>query len=113
MGKVEIAGEFDASHLGSFEEILANLPPLHYEARLVNGYYRNVPANMEFSGSLEKGVVNLAAPKIEYAPQQLQNLTAKVFLLEKKASLSFLYKTVLGDDRFEASAAMDLTYSGP
>ena len=110
-GTISMLGPLDLATLRFDSMDWKAIPPAKFDARLVGGEYKAIPVKMSLSGSLENGIFKVASPRIEYLNHQVENLSATFLPMEGKASITFDYKTVLGNDRFEASIAADAILS--
>jgi len=106
-GSLSILGSLDLKTLGAGKLDWAALPLAEFDVRLAGGEYRAIPLKMTASGSLEKGVLRILAPNIEYLGHQAENLSAEIQPENGKVHLNFKYKTVLGNDRLETGIDAD------
>ncbi|MDP2816426.1 MAG: translocation/assembly module TamB domain-containing protein, partial [Rectinemataceae bacterium] len=101
-GSISLQGPFDFASFKPDAMDWSILPQATFEARLVGGEYRAIPITMTASGRLEKGILELTLPTIEYLGHRAENVKASVRLAEGKADLAFDYRTVIGNTLLEA-----------
>jgi hypothetical protein len=113
-GTLSTQGKLDLSQFGSdVMDFMKRLPPATFDAKLVGGEFRAIPIKMSVSGSLDAGTLKLASPKIEYLGHQFENVAATVLQDQRRIDLSFDYKTVVGNERFEAGVVAQATLNQP
>ncbi len=111
-GTISILGPLDQAALKLDQLDLKILPPAKLDVKLIGGEYRNIPIKMTASGSLEKGLLKIVSPKIDYLNHQAENISAAILPAEGRINLSFDYRTVLGSERLETSVVAEARIHG-